>query len=239
VDAGGRAAQELSACDNPLTPCTDEQRAQLEKTISYPQTLFVGDTILTGMFGLDGEHEMKAELHPLYAIATLRSSYENDPKDDVWLIFARNQGDEEYCSSQIWDADFEDYTFKLPWHRDGVIADVNWDKTKFYGPDGTSGPTVSVIPPPSLRLGVYVTFHLGPAVHNSSLLQTSASVPYIYGELNLAWTIPELKPGAPAKAGTIAAQQTPVQTLAGQSSGVKTVIGATAATDVDEIEQMG
>jgi hypothetical protein len=48
------------------------------------------------MFGLDGEHGMKAELHPLYALATRRDAFENDPKDDVWLMFIRNQGDEGY-----------------------------------------------------------------------------------------------------------------------------------------------
>src|SRR5262249_19955220 len=76
---------------------------------------FQGHSILTGMFGMDGEHDLKAELHPLYAIATRRDNYENDPKDDVWLMFVRNRGDEGFCSSQLWDAGFEDYTFRLPW----------------------------------------------------------------------------------------------------------------------------
>jgi hypothetical protein len=57
---------------------------------------------------------MKAELHPLYAIA-IRRDFGFDPKDDVWLIFARNRGDEGFCSSKLWDAGFEDYTFRLPW----------------------------------------------------------------------------------------------------------------------------
>ena len=65
------------------------------------------------MFGLDGEHDLKAEFIGC-AMATLRDSFENDPSDEVWLMFARNQGDEGYCSSQIWGAGFEDYTVRLP-----------------------------------------------------------------------------------------------------------------------------
>lgn len=108
--------------------------------------LFVGHTIMTGMFGLDGEHELKSELHPLYAMATLRD-IESDPRDEAWLMFVRNRGDEGFCSSQIWNGGFEDYTFRLPW-RDGMTSvEVNWDKTKFDGTDGTSGPMVRAVPP--------------------------------------------------------------------------------------------
>ncbi len=144
--------------------------------------LFDGHTILTGMFGMDGEHDLKAELHPLFAIAT-RRDFGSDPSDDVWLMFVRNRGDEGFCSSQLWDAGFEDYTFHLPWLSGMASVDVHWSKTHFEGADGTSGPTVAVLPPPVPPLaarepGVYVTFHLGPA----------ASSPFIEGVLHLAWT---------------------------------------------------
>lgn len=140
--------------------------------------LLDGHTILTGMFGLDGEHRLKAELHPLYALATKRDNYENDPRDEVWLIFVRNRGDEGYCSSQLWDGGFEDYTFRLPWLPDKTSVEVNWSKTNFEGTDGTSGPTVVAVPFPLKDAGVYVTFHLGPA----------ASGPFIDGALHLAWS---------------------------------------------------
>ncbi|HET8925826.1 MAG TPA: hypothetical protein VFN26_22775 [Candidatus Acidoferrum sp.] len=162
---------------------------------------FDGHTILTGMFGLDGEHSMKSELHPLYAIATRRDNYENDPRDDVWLIFVRNRGDEGYCSSQLWDAGFEDYTFRLPWLPGMTSVEVNWSKTQFSGTDGTSPPIVAVLPPPAIAAprakrysGVYVTFHLGPA----------ASSPFIDGALHLVWTGPpvaSLLPPVPSVAG--------------------------------------
>ncbi len=139
---------------------------------------FDGHTILTGMFSVDGEHDMKAELHPLFALATRRDNFENDPKDDVWLMFVRNRGDEGFCSSDLWDAGFEDYTVRLPWLAGMTSVDVNWSKTQFEGTDGTSGPTVAVLAPPAAAAGVYVTFHLGP----------SATSPFIDGALHLTWT---------------------------------------------------
>jgi hypothetical protein len=44
-------------------------------------------------------------------------------------------------------------------------VDVNFEKTHFEGPDGTTQPMVKVLPPSALPLGskeagVYVTFHL-------------------------------------------------------------------------------
>jgi hypothetical protein len=150
--------------------------------------LFDGHTILTGMFGLDGEHNMKAELHPLYAIATLRDSYENSQGDEAWLMFVRNQGDEGFCSSSIWGSGFEDYTFRLPWRAGMSSVDVNWSKTQFVGTDGTSGPTVSALLPPLPGAGVYVKFHLGPTVQNSQIFGTGASIPFIDGALHLIWS---------------------------------------------------
>jgi hypothetical protein len=143
------------------------------------EQLFDGHTILTGMFGLDGEHDFKAELHPLYALATLRDNYENDPGDEVWLMFVRNLGDEGFCSSRLWDAGFTDYTFRLPWHAGMTSVQVNWSKTQFKGTDGTSGPTVSALPPSGTDPGgVFVSFHLGP----------SSSAPLMDGALHLAWS---------------------------------------------------
>lgn len=148
--------------------------------------LFDGHTVLTGMFGLDGEHNLKSELHPLFAMATRRENLENSPGDDTWLIFVRNRGDEGFCSSQLWDLGFEDYTFRLPWLAGMGSVDVDWNRTQFEGTDGTSGPNVAVLPPPSADAGVYVTYHLGP----------SLTSPFIDGALHLVWT-----PAAVASAG--------------------------------------
>jgi hypothetical protein len=168
--------------------------------------LFAGQAILTGMFGLDGEHELKAELHPLYAIATELDA-NNSPQDDDWLMFVRNRGDEGFCSSSLWDAGFEDYTFHLKW-RDGMTdVNVNWSKTQFEGTDGTSGPTIGKILPSDTAgdtAGVYVTFHLGPA----------GSAPFRDGALHLIWTGPRI------------AQPKPLETS-----------GDASIEEADEIEQ--
>ena len=144
---------------------------------SLAEKYFDGQTILTGMFSVDGEHGMKAELHPLFALATNRANFENNTLDEVWLMFVRNRGDEGFCSSQLWDSGLEDYTFRLHWISGMTGVQVNWSKTQFEGTDGTSGPVVSVIQPPSPDAGVYVTFHLGPAT----------SEPFIDGALHLEW----------------------------------------------------
>ena len=151
VDAFQDAKGLLVGCSIPAQAgCTPDAIAAAQKVVqdNVPAQYFEGHTIMTGLFGLDGEHELKSELHPLYAMATRRANFENDPSDEVWLMFVRNRGDEGYCSSQVWDGGFEDYTFRLPW-RDGMTSvDVNWDKTKFEGTPGTSTvPTVQVVRP--------------------------------------------------------------------------------------------
>jgi len=188
VDAWSSAKGILTDCNTHQIPCTPEQIAALQKTIDSMPTFFNGHTVLTGMFGMDGEHGMKAEMHPVYAFATLRDGMENSADDEVWLMFVRNQGDEGYCSSSIWDAGFEDYTFKLPWRSGMRSVDVNWDKTNFDGTDGTSGPTVKVLPFPDPNAGVYVSFHLGPPVHSSYIFDPGASVPFLNGALHLVWS---------------------------------------------------
>ena len=149
-----------------------------------PKKRFDGHTILTGMFGLDCEHDCKSELHPLYALATKRDNFENDSADEVWLMFVRNVGNEGYCSHQLWKAPFTNYTFRLPW-RDGMSSvEVVWGvaKSQFKGTAGTAGPTVNYIsppelPPPAPKPGVYVSFSLPPASQS----------PLIEGALHLKW----------------------------------------------------
>jgi hypothetical protein len=203
VDAGQSAKGFLSLCDAHQLQCTAEQRAAWQKQIDGLKAMFDGHFILTGMFGLDGEHGMKAEMHPVYAMSALRNNFENSPGDEVWLMFVRNQGDEGYCSSNVWDAGFEDYTVKLPWRAGMTSVDVNWDKTNFVGTDGTSGPTVQVLPPPVKDAGVYVSFHLGAPVHSSYIFDPGASMPFINGALHLVWTGPGVRPFTTATANPV------------------------------------
>jgi hypothetical protein len=51
--------------------------------------------VVVGLFGLDSEHDIYSELHPVYAMAIET----NPSKDDnTWIIFARNTGGEGACS---------------------------------------------------------------------------------------------------------------------------------------------
>lgn len=154
--------------------------------------LFNGHTILTGMFGLDGEHSLKAELHPLFAMAVHRADLDAGPADEGWMMFVRNQGDEGYCSAWIWYGGFDDYTFRLPWRAGATSVQVDQARTTFEGTDGTSPPLVSVMLPGSAAPGVYVTFHLGPPVPNTGIFSPGASVPFVDGELHLTWSGPSI-----------------------------------------------
>lgn len=219
VDGRDSAKGILAECDSGRRSCSDSERAQLQAAIDLPAKYFAGHTVLTGMFGMDGEHDLKAEIHPLFAIATRRDEYENTPDDDVWFMFVRNRGDEGFCSSQLWDSGFEDYTVRLPWLAGMTSVDVNWSKTQFEGTEGTSGPTVSVIQEPAKDAGVYVSFHLGP----------SSSGPFIDGALHLVWTgQPSLTTGRTAVAGRDFRNFT--------LSGSPATAGSRPAVEVDEAE---
>ena len=222
VDDNSAAQAQLSACETNSNNSPDVcpmglQVAQLgaTKASNRAAALFAGPSIATGLFGFDGEHGGKTELHPLYALATNvctldgsknQCKPERDPNDDVWLMFVRNRGDEGACSSQIWAGGFDDYTFRLPWREGMTDVEVNWDLTQFEGTQGTSDkPDIRIVPPlffhpftTNVRVvergrpgifdppGVYVTFHLGyPTVLPAS--DSSASIPFVDGALHLIW----------------------------------------------------
>jgi hypothetical protein len=58
--------------------------------------------VVVGLVGLDAEHAVYSELHPVYAIAIEVKSEKDEQASDVehstWMIFARNTGDEGACS---------------------------------------------------------------------------------------------------------------------------------------------
>ena len=153
--------------------------ARLNAEIQGPAKFFDGDTsVLTGMFGVDGEHDLKAELHPLFAFASQLNAQSN-PLDEVWLMFVRNRGDEGFCSSRLWESGLEDYVVRLRSRPGATGVEVNQSKTHFEGTPGTSGPNFMVVPPGSQdEPGVYAIFHLGPA----------ESGPFMDGSVHLVWS---------------------------------------------------
>jgi hypothetical protein len=168
-------------------------RDAVDNDAAQAANLSSGQAIVTGMFGLDGEHDLKSELHPVFALALKRDWNNSDPSDEDWLMFVRNQGDEGECSSHIWYAGFTSYTFRLPW-RDGMASvDVNWNKTQFDYEGNSYLQNITYVGPadatPWKPAGVYVSFFLGaPQPRQSNIIgDPDATLPYVAGGLHLIW----------------------------------------------------
>jgi hypothetical protein len=216
----------------------DKNNPATAKEIFDGHTLSGGHSIVTGLFGLDSEHGLKSELHPVFAIATKRDDPRlNSPNDEAWLMFVRNQGNEGYCSSEILNAGFEDYTFRLPWRGpEFKFVDVDRVNTKFWALGGASGPTVSVVRGRNLEpLNVLVKFHLGPAVPTTNA--SDVSLPAVYGTLHLIWTTSQV-----ATTGAGPVKSDPVKTLPGGSVLQASTTGSggqdQSDSEVGEVEQM-
>jgi hypothetical protein len=73
--------------------------------------------IVTGLLGLDCVHGCKTELHPAYMIAArVKGSpvYHDGGWDDYWAIFARNHGNEGWCSHNEHPLDLSRIIVTLP-----------------------------------------------------------------------------------------------------------------------------
>jgi hypothetical protein len=153
-----------------------------------------GFTIVTGLFGLDCEHDCHVEIHPIHAIAM---RINDDPSDETWAIFVRNWGTEGFCSSQNHAIDLENgvFTFRLPWNTVPLGRVSVGNATTFQGKvSNVIGPIVVPEPPrPPLRHdagGLLVSFVL-PAPDVGEIIN---------GELHLVWSGPvsTSSPGEPA-----------------------------------------
>jgi hypothetical protein len=68
--------------------------------------------IVIGLLGIDMEHGPgMAELHPAYLMAI---HVKDDPNDDVWTFFARNWGNEGFCSSNDHPLPLNTLTLSIP-----------------------------------------------------------------------------------------------------------------------------
>jgi hypothetical protein len=81
---------DASPCNIQLSSChPDEAR----KDVSLKRAVVIG------LFGLDAEHNIYSELHPVYAIAIeMEKKVNGNVGESTWMIFARNTGDEGACS---------------------------------------------------------------------------------------------------------------------------------------------
>jgi hypothetical protein len=78
--------------------------------------------IITGLVGIDEEHEGHSELHPIYAMAiqvnpidyTTTYDPNKEANNDRWAVFARNWGDEGYCSQDQHPWDVPEVSIFIP-----------------------------------------------------------------------------------------------------------------------------
>ena len=85
--------------------------------------------VVTGLLGLDGEHDYHTELHPVLALGVDVSHRQSDRAAHAWLVMIRNMGNEGECSAgQLpWvTRDSTRYALEIPWKAgaDSVAIDV-------------------------------------------------------------------------------------------------------------------
>jgi hypothetical protein len=135
--------------------------------------------VVTSLFGLDcGHPSCASEQHPAYAMAVDMDN--SNLSDDQWAVFARNWGDEGFCSSNEHNLPVNDLKVLIPW-LPGATAVAVLPDTQFY-PFSNSGSSASV-PYPQITVatdqGILLEF---------TLPDPSAQMG-VEGELHLQWTI--------------------------------------------------
>ncbi len=150
------------------------------------------DAIMTGMFGVDCEHDgCKSEMHPIF---TLAAHVVDNPDNDTWVMYLRNTGDEGYCSSQMESANFTSYTFRLPWRTEETIP---WNTVEvLWGPMYPACAQAQELQakscfeqqvPPGGATGPTITYLSGQWVDVTFTFPGPQERPLIDGELHLQW----------------------------------------------------
>jgi hypothetical protein len=153
---------------------------------------------VSGLLGLDCEHACATELHPAYAFVVHGRA---SPDDDVWPVFARNGGNEGFCSHEQHTLAVSALFARIPW-RPGATAVAVVD-----GPGGTAFRANLPAPGATVRItavrddGVYVELPVASAL--------DLVPPRIHGEVHLRWTGGSLAAAAPASAAGTAAELGP------------------------------
>lgn len=155
--------------------------------------------MVIGLVNLDCVHNCYTELHPIYAVAInieTRKPNADGSVDEVWAIFARNWGNEGWCSRDQHYLNLETHSNKLlltiPWGPDtpagnsALAWDVVGDGTTFLTNNNqASGPEVSAVG----SGGILLSFVLPKADDRAR----------IHGELRLRWKMPPTTvPAAPS-----------------------------------------
>lgn len=139
------------------------------------------DVMVIGVMGLDFVHgDGGAELHPTYAMAV---HVKDDPNDDEWAFFARNWGDEGFCSdggSVLWNTQ----SIFLQLTRPGATA-YTVTQYELASAQQASAKTFSM--QNGAAVGIRLDFP-PPDVNNEQLYD---------GDIHLKWTVPNVPVATP------------------------------------------
>ena len=141
------------------------------------------EAIVTGLAGLSAEHEASSQLHPVYAMALHLFS---DATNDRWAFFARNWGNQGFCSRDQHYWDVSPLSLFIPGPdgaTDFTVLDQDIKANKDFGirASFTNG-------------GVLLTFDLG----------TPESRAIAEGLVRIRWTMPPTPRGTPIPMGRLA-----------------------------------
>lgn len=137
------------------------------------------DAIVIGLLGLDRVHGSGSESHPVFVLAV---HVKSAPLDDTWAIFARNYGNEGWCSDNMHYSNFNNVTLRLPRliSAPATTQATIGAGTQFWASSPSAALGVDVFSAPNQD--TFITFHLPspPADGNDG--------DRVSGELHLQWS---------------------------------------------------
>jgi len=160
----------------------DKDDGAARETSAASQMVDDHEAIVTGLAGISADHDAASQLHPVYAMALHLSS---SPGEDRWAFFARNWGNQGFCSSDQHYWDVSPLSLFIP------------------GPDGATGFSLvdhDVKSNRDLQIGASFT-------NGGLLLSLDLGAPesraIADGSLRIRWTV--LPPSPPAPRGAAVA----------------------------------
>ncbi len=135
--------------------------------------------VVTSLFGLDcGHSSCGSEQHPAYVMAV--DMDDSNLNDDKWGVFARNWGNEGFCSDQEHTLPGGDLKLLIPWLQGATAVAVLPDT--LLNPFGNSGSSAPVSYQISVAngQGILIDFTLPDPSEQMGL----------EGEVHLQWTLP-------------------------------------------------
>lgn len=206
------------------SPWWKKFHSAVDNSDAHARSVINGDLAeVTGLIGLDTAHTPGAESHPVYAIAI-----ETNRKaalaggTDTWALFARNWGNEGYCSQRTHTLPRGPLTIRIPWLNGATGAvfrpatQVQITNTSDLWDNITPNGTLAIRVDPGV--GVFLTFDLSAAPSRQ---------PLYWGTIGLKWTFGPLQ----AFSGTsVPPQPTPPSKLPAASGSANP-----EATDVEAL----